>query len=31
MNATSNGVIDNNNIKEAYSKYFSDIEKNLAK
>ena len=31
MNAISNGIIDNNNIKEAYDKYFSDIEKNLAK
>ena len=28
MNAISNGIIDNNNIKEVY---FSDIEKNLAK
>ena len=31
INAISNGIIDNNNIKEAYNKYFSDIEKNLAK
>ena len=31
MNAIFNGIIDNNNIKEAYNKYFSDIEKNLAK
>ena len=31
MNAILNGTIDNNNIKVAYNKYFSDIEKNLAK
>ena len=31
MNAISNGIIDNNNIKEANNKYFSDIEKYLAK
>ena len=31
MNAILNGIIDNNNIKEKYNKYFSDIEKNLAK
>ena len=31
MNAILNGIIDNNNIKETYNKYFSDIEKKLAK
>ena len=31
MNAIFNGIIDNNNTKEAYNKYFSDIEKILAK
>ena len=31
MNAILNGIIDNNNIKEKYNEYFSDIEKNLAK
>ena len=31
MNAIFNGIIDNSNIKEAYNKYFSDIEKSLAK
>ena len=31
MNAIVNGVVSNNNIKETYNKYLSDIEKNLAK
>ena len=31
MNAILNGIIDNNNIKDTYNKYFSDIEKKLAK
>ena len=31
MNAIVNGVASNNNIKEKYNKYLSDIEKNLAK
>ena len=31
MNAIVNGVANNNNIKETYEEYLSDIEKNLAK
>ena len=29
MSAILNGIIDNNNIKEAYNEHFSDIEKYL--
>ena len=31
MNVIVNGVVNNNNIKETYDEYLSDIEKNLAK
>ena len=31
MKTIVNGVVNNNNIKETYNKYLSDIEKNLAK
>ena len=31
MGAILNGIIDNNNIKEAYNQHLSDIEKYLDK